>query len=79
MKTDTKKQKIVPRLDGRIEIQCIHGVGHTTYESAVRCADYYGEYKNGSCTREKVIDAWLSHGCCQDQCCKNFKECRKPQ
>lgn len=62
------------RADGRVEIVCEHGVGHTTYESAVRCAEQYKEWEQSEATREEVIDVWLSHGC--DGCCKDYKECR---
>ena len=63
----------VMRGDGRIEIQCQHGIGHTTYESAVRCAEQYGEITKDRSNEDGVISAWLSHGC--DGCCRNFPEC----
>jgi len=60
------------RSDGRIEYICEHGVGHTDYASAVKCADTYGEWeqpeaKERGITREDVIGSWMSHGC--DGCC----------
>jgi hypothetical protein len=66
--------KYTYRADGRVEITCEHGVGHTTYASAVKCADENEEYLEGNCTREECIDAWMSHGC--DGCCKKYKECQ---
>lgn len=60
------------RLDGREELICKHGVGHTTYESAVRCAEMYKEWERGEnpdITRESVIDSWFMHGC--DGCCRS--------
>lgn len=71
-------RKVVYRGDGRVEILCEHGIGHTTYDSAVLVADKYKEWErsdNPDITRESVISAWLSHGC--DGCCKDFKECKK--
>lgn len=71
-----KRDKYIDRLDGRIEWVCEHGIGHTTPESAISCADKYKEYEKGYATRDEVISAWRSHGC--DGCCKwmyNRKNC----
>jgi hypothetical protein len=63
------------RSDGRVELVCEHGCGHTTYDSAVECAENHGEIKPDGSNREEVISAWLSHGCCG--CCSNYEECVK--
>lgn len=68
------------REDGRVELICEHGIGHTTYKSAVMVADKYKEWetewgKENGMTREDGISTWMVHGC--DGCCKHWKECKK--
>lgn len=46
------------RLDGRIEVHCEHGVGHTTPASARALDKHYG-HEPGT---------WAIHGC--DGCCQ---------
>lgn len=83
VKTTTDTSKPVNHLwreDGREELICKHGIGHTTYKSAVKVADKYKEWegdwgKENGMTREDGIATWMVHGC--DGCCKNWKECRK--
>lgn len=58
------------RIDGRIEWICPHGIGHTTYDSAVKCAEKYGEIKPDGSNKLEVVNAWLIHGC--DGCCKEM-------
>lgn len=67
----TSCEHFIRRFDGRIEWVCEHGVGHTTYDSAVECAERYGEIKKDGSNREAVINAWLIHGCCS--CCSKLK------
>jgi hypothetical protein len=64
----------VQRSDGREEIVCSHGCGHTTYDSAVKAAEHWGEIKRDGSNRQAVINAWLSHGC--DGCCSKYEECK---
>jgi len=71
--------KRVMRASSIVEIQCPHGIGHPTLESATRVADHHKEWegkwgKERGMTREDGISAWTVHGC--DGCCKNYKECR---
>jgi len=47
------------RMDGRIEWECEHGVGHTVYAPAVK-QDGGGMYRN------------MLHGCCGHGCCSRL-------
>jgi len=55
------------RASGLLEHLCPHGVGHPDYESAKKIATELGH----------DVKYWLIHGC--DGCCKDKKECNKPE
>ena len=54
----------IHRADGRVERLCSHGVGHTVFIPV-----------HGSITKAEE-DAWWMHGCCIQNCCKDYRRRR---